>query len=323
MEDQRERVDLQSFRRSSLGETAIAVTDGLAPLEATAPLSNGRRSRKAVTLSSHGPADETLSLQAPSQGLFIQFAQQNIMEAQPSTMEAQPSTMEAQPRKRRKIQARTKRLVHGPLTNVISRIEPPQSLSELAKHLPDVANELQSRLDKLDLVERRKKRSDTYRQALNNEVKSHKNDIAAIQGDIVRLQENHEDEFLKQMQDAVSTPLPSPTRPASSPPPTPRSPRTRNRHDADILRMKNHLALPQWTSRELVDTEIARLVEAKNATRVHVQSSPTQSPDKRQRTEDGFGSTGADTVESHPNRKRRRYVKEQSTPSILVETGDA
>lgn len=162
--------------------------------------------------------------------------------------------------------------------------------------------------------------SDTHRKALENEVKSYKNDVAAIKEDIARLQENQEeDEFLKQMQDAISTLLPSPPQPASSPPPTPTSPRS-SRHDADILRMKEHLTLPHWTSKELVDTEIARLVEAKNATRIHVQS-PAQSPNKRHRREDEVEHTGADTGESHPNRKRRRHATEQSSLSVLVETG--
>jgi hypothetical protein len=164
--------------------------------------------------------------------------------------------MEVQPRKRRKL-----RFVHGPLQNVsiIPPIEPPQSLSELAKHLPDVANDLQARLDKLNLVDGEPLRdvSDTHRKALENEVKSYKNDVAAIKEDIARLQENQEeDEFLKQMQDAISTLLPSPPQPASSPPPTPTSPCS-SRHDADIFRMKEHLTLPHWTSKELVDTEIA------------------------------------------------------------------
>lgn len=136
----------------------------------------------------------------------------------------QPPTEEAQPRKRRKIQ--TKRLVRGPLVNVIPRIEPPQSLSELAEHLPDAADAIQAELSRLNLDERPQNRSDTCRQALENEIKSHRNDIAAIEEDIVRLQENQEEDgFLQRLQDAVSTPLPSPPRPALSPPPTPRSPR--------------------------------------------------------------------------------------------------
>lgn len=75
MNDQLERVDLQSSRGSSLRGTAVTVTDGFA---ATSTLSNRKRrwprletaassSRRETTASSsRGPAEETRQLQAPS-----------------------------------------------------------------------------------------------------------------------------------------------------------------------------------------------------------------------------------------------------------------